>query len=58
MSYNGLMALQTGILVAFTQAIPEHQILLFGALGVRVKVISSSCPAIRVGTDVHHRLPP
>jgi len=37
MSYNGLMALQVGMLVAFTQAIPEHQILLFGALGVRVK---------------------
>ncbi|KAF8338281.1 eukaryotic integral membrane protein-domain-containing protein [Cantharellus anzutake] len=37
MSYRGLMALQAGILVALTQAIPEHQILLFGALGIRVK---------------------
>ncbi|KAF9513593.1 hypothetical protein BS47DRAFT_1296004 [Hydnum rufescens UP504] len=37
MAYNGLMALQVGVLVALTQAIPEHQILLFGALGVRIK---------------------
>ena len=58
MSYNGLMALQVGMLVAFTQAIPEHQILLFGALGVRVKVISFCCAALlRLGTDLHRRLP-
>jgi len=35
--YHGQMALQTGILVAFTQAIPEYQIQLFGALKARVK---------------------
>lgn len=32
------MALQTGILVAFTQLIPEHQVQLFGVLKARVKV--------------------
>lgn len=32
------MALQVGILVALTQQIPEHQVLLFGAIGIRVKV--------------------
>lgn len=32
------MALQASVLVALTQQIPEHQVLLFGALGVRVKV--------------------
>ena len=32
------MALQTGILVAFTQLIPEHQVQVFGVLKVRVKV--------------------
>ncbi|KAG8932015.1 hypothetical protein FRC02_001768 [Tulasnella sp. 418] len=31
------MALQTGILVAFTQLIPEHQVQVFGVLKVRVK---------------------
>jgi Eukaryotic integral membrane protein (DUF1751) len=44
MAYNGLMALQVGVLVALTQAIPEHQILLFGTLGVRMKVISVVAP--------------
>lgn len=39
MSYNGLMALQVGFLVAFTQLIPEHQVQLFGGLfKIRVKV--------------------
>jgi len=37
MSYHGLMALQAGVLVALTQSIPEHQVLLFGVVGVRVK---------------------
>lgn len=32
------MALQAGILVAFTQLIPEHQIQIFGMFKVRVKV--------------------
>ena len=32
------MALQTGVLVAFTQAIPEHQIQVFGIFKARVKV--------------------
>ncbi|KAF9654216.1 DUF1751-domain-containing protein [Thelephora ganbajun] len=35
--YHGQMALQTGILVAFTQAIPEHQIQVFGVFKARVK---------------------
>ncbi|MBW0485187.1 hypothetical protein O181_024902 [Austropuccinia psidii MF-1] len=37
MSYRGLMALQTGFLVAFTQLIPEHQVQLFGLIKIRVK---------------------
>ena len=36
--YHGQMALQTGILVAFTQIIPEHQVQVFGVLKARVKV--------------------
>ena len=37
------MALQIGVLVAFTQIIPEHQVQLFGVLKARVKVgVSSS----------------
>lgn len=35
--YHGQMALQAGILVAFTQAIPEHQVQVFGVFGARVK---------------------
>lgn len=37
--YHGLSGLQVGFLVAFTQLIPEHQLQLFGALKLRVKVI-------------------
>ncbi|KAG8740530.1 hypothetical protein FRC10_004180 [Ceratobasidium sp. 414] len=37
MVYRGQSALQTGILVAFTQLIPEHQIQVFGVLKIRVK---------------------
>ncbi|CAG8686303.1 9885_t:CDS:2, partial [Acaulospora colombiana] len=33
MDYHGLMALQTGVLVAFTQLIPEHQLQFFGLDG-------------------------
>lgn len=36
--YHGLSGLQSGILVAFTQIIPEHQIQLFGVIKARVKV--------------------
>lgn len=35
------MALQTGILVAFTQLTPEHQVQVFGIVKVRVKVRST-----------------
>lgn len=43
MSYHGLMGLQTGFLVAFTQLIPEHQVQLLGGLAkLRVKVRASS----------------
>lgn len=31
------MALQTAVLVAFTQMIPEHQVQIFGVLKMRVK---------------------
>jgi membrane associated rhomboid family serine protease len=37
MRYHGQMALQIGILVAFTQLIPEHQVQLFGVIKARVK---------------------
>ncbi|KZT43744.1 DUF1751-domain-containing protein [Sistotremastrum suecicum HHB10207 ss-3] len=37
MEYRGQMALQTAVLVAFTQIIPEHQIQLFGVFKIRVK---------------------
>ena len=38
MQYHGQMALQIGVLVAFTQLIPEHQVQLFGVFRARVKV--------------------
>ncbi len=38
MQYHGQMALQVGVLVAFTQLIPEHQVQLFGIIRARVKV--------------------
>jgi hypothetical protein len=38
MRYHGQMALQVGVLVAFTQLIPEHQVQLCGVIRVRVKV--------------------
>lgn len=37
MPYYGTMALQTALLVAFTQIIPEHQVQLFGFIKARVK---------------------
>lgn len=45
MSYHGLMALQTGFLVGFTQLIPEHQVQLFGLIKMRVKKL----PMLYVG---------
>lgn len=38
MAYFGQTPLHIGILVAFTQAIPEHQIQLFLVFTARVKV--------------------
>jgi hypothetical protein len=38
MQYHGQMALQIGILVAFTQLIPEHQVQILGVFKARVKV--------------------
>jgi hypothetical protein len=38
MQYHGQMALQVGVLVAFTQLIPEHQVQVFGVFRARVKV--------------------
>jgi len=37
--YHGQMALQIGVLVAFRQIIPEHQVQLFGVLKARVKTL-------------------
>ncbi|KDQ63280.1 hypothetical protein JAAARDRAFT_53505 [Jaapia argillacea MUCL 33604] len=37
MQYHGQMALQTAVLVAFTQIIPEHQVQIFGIFRARVK---------------------
>ncbi|KAI0068135.1 DUF1751-domain-containing protein [Artomyces pyxidatus] len=39
MQYHGQMALQVGLLVAFTQLIPEHQVQLFGFIKARVKTL-------------------
>ncbi|KAG6841747.1 hypothetical protein C0991_007076 [Blastosporella zonata] len=39
MRYHGQMALQTAILVAFTQIIPEHQVQVFGVIKTRVKML-------------------
>ncbi|KAI0347786.1 eukaryotic integral membrane protein [Trametopsis cervina] len=39
MQFHGQMALQIGVLVAFTQLIPEHQVQLFGVLKARVKTL-------------------
>jgi len=39
MQYHGQMALQTAILVAFTQLIPEHQVQILGVIKARVKKI-------------------
>ncbi|KZV99051.1 DUF1751-domain-containing protein [Exidia glandulosa HHB12029] len=36
-NYFGMTAVQTGILVAFTQLIPEHQVQLLGVIRIRVK---------------------
>lgn len=48
--YHGLSGLQAGLLVAFTQIIPEHQIQLFGVLKARVKVRSEHST-----TSIGHR---
>jgi len=39
MQYHGQMAVQVGVLVAFTQLIPEHQVQLFGVFRARVKTL-------------------
>ena len=52
MKYHGQMALQTGVLVAFTQMIPEHQVQLFGVLKMRVKVLHPDFTAILSHTFV------
>ncbi|KAI0652030.1 DUF1751-domain-containing protein [Trametes meyenii] len=38
-AYHGQMALQIGVLVAFTQTIPEHHVQLFGVIKARVKTL-------------------
>lgn len=42
--YHGLMALQIGVLVGFTQIIPEHQVQIMGVFKARVKVCFSRRP--------------
>lgn len=49
MHYHGQMALQIGILVAFTQLIPEHQVQLFGVIKARVKV----CKPVFLVSQIH-----
>lgn len=44
------MALQTAILVAFTQIIPEHQVQVFGFIKTRVKV--SYNVLLNLGTSI------
>jgi len=39
MEYHGQMAIQTAVLVAFTQLIPEHQVQVMGVLRARVKTL-------------------
>ncbi|KAF6766649.1 eukaryotic integral membrane protein-domain-containing protein [Ephemerocybe angulata] len=39
MRYHGQMALQIGLLVAFTQLIPEHNVQLMGVIKVKVKTL-------------------
>ncbi|VDB86584.1 unnamed protein product [Peniophora sp. CBMAI 1063] len=39
MEYHGQMALQIGILVAFTQLIPEHHVQILGVIKCRVKTL-------------------
>ncbi|KAK7465374.1 hypothetical protein VKT23_005352 [Stygiomarasmius scandens] len=39
MQYHGQMSLQIGILVAFTQLIPEHQVQVMGFIKARVKTL-------------------
>ncbi|KAI0319788.1 eukaryotic integral membrane protein [Amylostereum chailletii] len=39
MEYHGQMALQIGILVAFTQLIPEHHVHVLGVIKARVKTL-------------------
>ncbi|KAF8506755.1 DUF1751-domain-containing protein [Russula emetica] len=39
MQYHGQVAVQIGVLVAFTQLIPEHQVQLFGVFRARVKTL-------------------
>lgn len=51
------MALQTGVLVAFTQMIPEHQVQLFGVLKLRVKVNQCSVSHFFKLISVCQRLP-
>ena len=57
MNYHGQTALQTAVLVAFTQLIPEHQVQFFGAFSVRVKVTLFS-RVISPPLPFHTPLPP
>ena len=47
MQYHGQMALQTALLVAFTQLIPEHQVQVMGVIKARVKVCNFATLVLR-----------
>jgi len=52
MQYHGQMAVQIGVLVAFTQLIPEHQVQLFGVFRARVKVCLVPCPVTEASNTI------
>jgi hypothetical protein len=56
MQYHGQMALQTAILVAFTQIIPEHQVQILGIIKARVKVCIAVLNLETSSADYHSRV--
>ena len=55
MQYHGQMALQVGVLVAFMQIIPEHQVQLCGVIRVRVKVRLVGAKLLQLRLISHRR---
>lgn len=56
-NYFGMTAVQTGVLVAFTQLIPEHQVQLLGVVRIRVKVRCAGFSATPPDHSYAQRLP-